>query len=38
MRTYTQGNQRLNTAYSFEFLGLPEFDAARFAEILSLAE
>ena len=36
MRTYTQGNQRLNTAYSFEFLGLPEFDAARFAEILTL--
>ena len=36
MRTYTQGNQRLNTAYSFEFLGLPEFDANRFAEILSL--
>ena len=34
MKSYTQGDARLNTAYSFHFLNLPEFDAEAFGEAL----
>ena len=34
MKSYTQGDNRLNTAYSFEFLGATDFCAQRFADIL----
>ena len=34
MKTYTQGSNRLNTAYSFEFLAAEDFCAQQFAEIL----
>ena len=34
MKEYTHGARRLNTAYSFEFLGSPELTAERVTEVL----
>ena len=35
MKSYTEGSDRLHTAYSFQFLNMPDFDADGFAQLLS---